>query len=406
MHMAAAYNVPLVSIFGCSNATSTGPWVSDKEKAKFVLIESDRVTCGCQKACYKNKPVKGGFGPINEIDPKHVVTEATKLLMVTGHEPTKKEYERVTEKISGYTTTFNLDGYPYVESIKSMLGFCDEVVVVDGCSTDGTYEELEKLAAEDERIQLYQNPWDLEEPGMDGMQKAFARALCSNPFLWQQDCDEVVHESDYNKVKLLTKRFPQEADILHLPIVELWGDGQTVTGRRHSWKWRLSRNKPEITHGINKHARLVNEETGKVYAKEGMSDGCEYVHAMTYEMLPHTGFYLQNRQIEMARISDAKAYADVMNQVFAQAPSVYHYSWASLPRKIKNFTDKWDRQWNVLYQTDNVERFPGVETEEQVQELAKKLYEQGGEDSDQIKYKFKLIKKGPASMEDWLKKNV
>ncbi len=407
MHMAAAYDVPLVSIFGCSHATSTGPWVKDKQKARFILLESERRTCGCQKACYKNKPVQGaGFGPINEIDPKLVVQASAEFLRQEEFKYEEQEYERITEKISGYTTTYNIKGYPFVESIKSMLGFCDEVVIVDGCSDDGTYEVLEELAAADDRIQLYQNPWDFEEPGMDGMQKAFARALCSSPFLWQQDCDEVVHEKDYKKIKLITKRFPVEVDILHLPIAELWGNGQTATGRRHSWKWRMSRNKPEITHGINKHSRLTNETTGKVYAKQGGSDGCEYVHAMNYEMLPHTGFYLQNRQIEMARISDPEMYGQVMNQIFEQVPSVYHYSWASLPRKIKNFTEKWNKQWNALYQTDNVQRFPGIDTDEQITELSKQLYEAGGEKEDQIKYKFELMKKGPAIMENWLKENV
>src|SRR5579859_5620527 len=127
------------------------------------------------------------------------------------------KYQRVYKKISAYTTTYNLmEGYPFVPAIKSALGFADEVVVVDGCSTDGTYEKLEQLASQDPRIKLYQNPWDMTEPGMDGMQKAFARALCEHEFLWQFDCDEIVHENDYEKVKTITKRFPQ-CDILHLP---------------------------------------------------------------------------------------------------------------------------------------------------------------------------------------------
>ncbi len=405
MHMAAAFGVPVLSLFGCSYAQSTGPWVPNQEKSKLILLESERKTCGCTKACYKDKPVGGnGYGPINEIDPKMVVRGAEALLTDQFEKNSEWEYERITSSISGYTTTYNIKGYPFMESIQSMLGFCNEVVVVDGKSTDGTWEALQELAASDERIKLHQNFWDPEEPSMDGKQKAYARAFCDaeNEFLWQQDCDEVVHETDYEKIKLITKRFPQNADILHLPVAELWGNGQTVTGRRHSWKWRLSRNKPEITHGINKGALLTDEKTGKKYAKQGMSDGCEYINVMTNEMLPHVGFYLENRQIEMARITSPEDYANIMNQVFNTLPSVYHYSWASLSRKIKNFTEKWDKQWNVLYQTDNVERFPDIETEKQISELSEKLFEQGGEDSDEIKYKFALDRTGPAIMKGWL----
>lgn len=86
MHIAAGLNTPLVSIFGCSHATSTGPWVKDKKKAKFILLESERVTCGCQKACYKNKPkIKGGYPPISEIDPQTIFKSCEALL---------KEYEQ------------------------------------------------------------------------------------------------------------------------------------------------------------------------------------------------------------------------------------------------------------------------------------------------------------------------
>jgi glycosyltransferase involved in cell wall biosynthesis len=316
------------------------------------------------------------------------------------------KYERVYGKISGYTTAFNAVsmGYPFVECIKSMVGFCDEVVIVDGCSTDGTWQALEDLAAQEPKIQLYQNPWDLEEPGMDGAQKAFARALCTHDFLWQQDLDEVVHEADYEKVKMITKRFPPNADILHLPVIELWGDSQHVTGRRHAWKWRMSRNKPEITHGINNHARLVHPESGKVFAKDGMSDGCEYVNVMTYEHLPHTGFW--NTNFEMARLHLPEDYAKGINNVFKQLPSVFHYSWASLPLKVKQFTTNWNAQWDVLYQRERTKRFADVETEEQIKSLCSKLYEEGGEESDTIRYRFPLERSNPDVMKEWIEKNV
>ena len=61
--------------------------------------------------------------------------------------------------------------------------------------------------------------------------------------------------------------------------------------------------------------------------------------------------------------------------------------------------------WSLLYQKDCMNRFPGVDTEEQVAELAKRLYDQGGEDSDKIKYKFKLQRGQPAIMKNWIAKN-
>src|SRR3990167_7696911 len=98
------------------------------------------------------------------------------------------QYKRVYGKISGYTTTYNAMNYPFEECIKSMLGFCEEVVVLDGVSDDGTWEKLEELAKQDSRVKLYQNQFDWEnEPTIDGMQKAYARALCENEYLWQQD---------------------------------------------------------------------------------------------------------------------------------------------------------------------------------------------------------------------------
>jgi ADP-heptose:LPS heptosyltransferase/glycosyltransferase involved in cell wall biosynthesis len=407
MHLAAAFNKPLVSLFGSSHAKSTGPWVKDKANSKFILMEAEK-KMGCNKACYKHQcKVNKDLPCINEIDPAEVVEACSAMLDKKFEGKYEKrigfKYQRLYKKISGYTTAYNAIKmkYPFEESIRSMLGFCDEVVVVDGESTDGTWEVLEKLQEEfPDKLQIYQNEWDLEEPGMDGMQKAFARALCEHEFLWQQDLDEVVHENDYEKIRMITKRFPTNVDILHLPVVELWGDENHVTGRRHAWKWRMSRNKPEITHGINASARLTDEETGKVYAKDGMSDGCEYINVMTNEMIPHAGFWNQN--LEITRINMPEQYGLMMNQVFNQLPSIFHYSWCSLPLKIEQFKTNWDDQWNVLYQKTGNERFPSVDTKEQVEELVKELKEQGGESSDGIKYKFKLEKNNPVIMKFWI----
>jgi glycosyltransferase involved in cell wall biosynthesis len=325
----------------------------------------------------------------------------------------KRGYEEYRPKIAGYTHILNplTHGYPFVESIKSMMDFCDEVVVVDGGSTDGSVEYLHKqleamLSAGSPKavnsgcsLNVITREWDPEEPGMDGMQKAFGRAMVSPDveFLWQQDADEVVHEEDYQKIIDICKRFPTDVDVIHLPVIELWGDQRHVRTDRHSWKWRLSRNNLRVTHGINSQARLMDPKTGRFYAKKGMSDGCEMIDIVTGEFLPHRGFY--NASLENLRTQDPEQYGSEMNKIFKALPSVWHYSWADLPRKVRNFRDFWDKQWQVLYQTPPEPRFPDVVTDEDVERKAQELRERGGEHGSAPTF---LIEKSPPEiMGEW-----
>lgn len=80
MHLAAALNTPLVALFGSSHATSTGPWVKNKEKSKYILLESQQ-KLGCAKACYKSQCKKDKDNPcINEIDSKDIFKACVNIL--------------------------------------------------------------------------------------------------------------------------------------------------------------------------------------------------------------------------------------------------------------------------------------------------------------------------------------
>ena len=259
--------------------------------------------------------------------------------------------------ISGYTTTHNCisQKYPFEASIKSLLGFCDQVVVVDGGSTDGTIEKLNEIANNDERliIHVQKRDWNNKRFAVyDGLQKAMARAICTGEFCWQQDSDEVVHERDYEKVKQLVRKLPKTMDLVALPVLEFWGSKGKLRIDVNPWKWRLSRNRPHITHGIPATLRKF-DDAGELYSLPG-SDGCDYVRSDTYDPIPFVNFYTEDahkaRELAINGAEDAlAAYSSWLQNITNGLPSVIHYSWYDIERKIKTYKNYWSRHWQSLY---------------------------------------------------------
>ena len=258
--------------------------------------------------------------------------------------------------ISGYTQAYNVmqSAYPWKESIKSLLGFCDEVVVLDGGSDDGTYEELQKWAAEDTRLIVRQLKRDWNDKRFalfNGQQKAAARTLCTKEWCWQVDIDEVVHEADYGKVKKLLLQIPKPVKMISLPVVEYWGGSEKVRVDINPWKWRLSKNDPHITHDVNVNHRSHDAE-GYLFSLG--SDGDDYVHTDTYQIIPDTNFYTpaadQVRKQAMQGDKDSlDAYQNFINRATEQLPGVHHYSWFDLKRKVLSYKNFWSKHWASLY---------------------------------------------------------
>jgi glycosyltransferase involved in cell wall biosynthesis len=261
------------------------------------------------------------------------------------------------QTISGYTTTYNCvtQEYPFEESILSLTSFCDQVVVVDGGSNDGTLERLQMLSEAHESITVHvvQRDWnDTRFAVYDGQQKAEARELCTSDFCWQQDVDEIVHEDDGQKIKNLVENFPNTMDLIALPVVEYWGGYDKVRVDVNPWKWRLSKNKNYITHGIPSHLR-EHDADGKLFSKQG-SDGCDYIRTDNGLPIPCGNFY--NQDLHTLRVDalkgDAdslKAYQESINDIVNTYPGVFHYSWFNLERKIKTYKNYWSKHWQSMY---------------------------------------------------------
>lgn len=109
--------------------------------------------------------------------------------------------------ISGYTITRDciLHDYCVEECIRSMLPFCEEVVVGDAMSKDGTRELLERLARETGKIRIVDYPRRediFDEKDFVLKWVNFTRESLLFPYQFYLDADEVASPEIAKDVKL------------------------------------------------------------------------------------------------------------------------------------------------------------------------------------------------------------
>ncbi len=326
-------------------------------------------------------------------------------------------------KISGYVTSRNVVSLDYSlkECVQSLLEFCDEVVIADSTDKDdGTLDLLGELER-DVRVKVYHKDLDYSARNhgvLDGQQKAFARSMCTGDWLWQMDSDEIVHELDASKVKGLCEQLSPEVNLVALPVVEYWGSQDKVRIDINPWKWRLSRNKPEITHGIPVSLRVMKD--GLLYSKPG-SDGCDYVHVEAGEPISFASFVSQQSEaLRMLAARDNRYVPNCeqwFNNMVDQLPGVFHFSWFSIERKIQTYKKYWNKHWQSLYgeMLTNDNMFFDVPweqvTDEMIKTRAKELREGCGGHIFHSKWNgqktnsVKIYREMPAVIKDWAEKH-
>lgn len=107
------------------------------------------------------------------------------------------------KKISGFTFIRNgvMLGYPFVESIKSLLPLVDELVIAAGNSNDATLEKLSKINSE--KIRIVNTVWDDTKRSGGAVlaeQTNIALQNCKYEWCVYLQADEVLHEQDYNTI--------------------------------------------------------------------------------------------------------------------------------------------------------------------------------------------------------------
>lgn len=103
-------------------------------------------------------------------------------------------------------------GYPYLESIKSFANLCDEVIVVDGGSNDGSLKKIKEIS----KVKIIEG----EKWEYDFDWKVMPRNLqigleaCTGDWAFKFDVDYIFHEDNVKKMK-------DEIAKAHLAAIEL-----------------------------------------------------------------------------------------------------------------------------------------------------------------------------------------
>lgn len=131
--------------------------------------------------------------------------------------------------LSGYLVVRNgiaLD-YCFREAIRSLLTICDEVVVCDSDSTDGTLKVLLEMAEENGKIRVINYPFVPAVADREWYDRwlNFTRGHLHFAFQLQLDADEILSPIDSDLVREAAMR--GECRLLH--YVNFWLDGHHTT---------------------------------------------------------------------------------------------------------------------------------------------------------------------------------
>jgi hypothetical protein len=119
-------------------------------------------------------------------------------------------------KVSGYTFIRNGTklGYPYIQSILSVLPICDEFVIAVGVGEDDTLAQLQSIPSD--KIRIIQTTWNekMKDRGfVYAQQKMIAQYNCTGDWAFYLEGDEIIHEKDLQTIKIAMQTHLDNPDI-------------------------------------------------------------------------------------------------------------------------------------------------------------------------------------------------
>ena len=136
-------------------------------------------------------------------------------------------------KVSAFTFIRNgqILGYPFLQSIQSILPIVDEFIINVGIGEDNTLELIKSLSSP--KIRIIESSWNdtMQDRGyVYGQQKMIAQFNCTGDWAFYIEGDEVYHEEDLEKIKnsMLENVDDENVEALVFNFHHFYGNQNTV----------------------------------------------------------------------------------------------------------------------------------------------------------------------------------
>jgi hypothetical protein len=142
-------------------------------------------------------------------------------------------------RISGFSIVRNGQkyGYPFLESLRSLLPLVDELVVAVGDSQDKTWDLVHSLGSP--KLKAFRTVWDPAQRAggqILSAQTNLAMARCSGDWGVYLQADEVLHEDDLPVLaRALDRQRRSPLEGLRLDYLHFYGSYQTVQAHWRKW---------------------------------------------------------------------------------------------------------------------------------------------------------------------------
>lgn len=146
--------------------------------------------------------------------------------------------------ISGFMIVKDVlgQGYPFVEAIASALPVCDEFLISDGCSTDGTFETIQEISKLNKKVKIFRQKWPTNKTmGVIGEVSNNIRQKCSCDYIFSVQANEIIHEKSVTYLRTLPKMRPK-VRAFSLPYLTFTWKYTT----QEEFRLRLAKNLPSI----------------------------------------------------------------------------------------------------------------------------------------------------------------